>query len=145
LFPTVLPVFSLALQARADITAEVLTETLDLEKVPTIGVSANADATGLQVLPPQDVIEKRPNTTGQVPVRSLDRSPAPGIYERTEGVHKFTYHGVASINRFRPESVLEGVARALVSSIPTTQFKIAKIVLSEVPLRSESVTLTIVS
>src|SRR5207302_6243957 len=87
LFPKLPPVFSLALQARAHIPTEHLAGTLDLEKVPTFGISANSDTTGLKVFPPQYVIENRPNTTGQFPVRRFNRSIAPWIDERAEGIN----------------------------------------------------------
>ena len=92
---TFLPVFSLALQARADITAELLSKTFDLEKVATVSISANADTARLKVFPPQYVIENRPNATNQIPVRRLNRAIAPEINQRSEGINEFTNHIVA--------------------------------------------------
>jgi hypothetical protein len=54
LFPNLLPLVSLALPARAYITAELLAETLDLKKAPTFGISADADTASLKTFPPQD-------------------------------------------------------------------------------------------
>src|SRR5947209_3926682 len=87
LFPNFLPVFSLALQARARITAELLAGTFDLENVPTFNISADANTTCLKVFPPQYVIENRSNAAGQIPVRRFNWRIAPCIDLGTEGVN----------------------------------------------------------
>jgi len=83
-----LPVFSLTLQARARIAAELLAGTFNLKNVPTFGISADANATRLKVFPPQYVIEDRSNaTTGQIPVWCFNWGIAPRINVRAEGVN----------------------------------------------------------